>query len=51
MEAVVREGCATGPEHLLHSSTRNCGNVESCVKHGLPCDERLGGSERPSILG
>jgi len=35
----------------IHWLTRNCGNVENWVQHGLPSDEKLAESGRQSILG
>jgi len=35
----------------IHWLTRNCGNVENWVQHGLPKDERLAGSGRQLMFG
>jgi len=34
----------------VHWVTHNCANIENCVQHRLPRDERLAGSGRESIL-
>ena len=44
-------GRRDGSRDSFHWLTRDCGNVENCVQHGLPRDERLAGSGRQLIMG